>query len=272
MHPILIKLGTISISSFNVMVALAIIVGFFIFFKEANRLGLKNKKIILDLFLISVVTGIIGARIQHIIFDGFFDIYIQKPIAMLYIWKGGLAFYGGVILAFFSIIVYLSIKKEPVIKYLDAISYSAALGISIGRIGCFLNGCCFGKISNSIFSVVFPPYSDAARNQFNNNIIKSLSDTPFPVIPTQLYSVIFNFIIFLFMYFIVRKKYKKDGVPIGIWLSLYAVSRFIIEFFRNDSRGFFFHNLISTSQIISIFSIIIGLILIFYPSKKEINH
>ncbi len=273
MYPVMIRLGNITISSFNVMVALAMIVGFFIFLREANRIGLKNKKVIFDLFLISVIGGLIGARIQHIIFDGFFDIYLQKPIAMLYIWKGGLAFYGGVILSFFSAIIYLSIKKEPVIKYLDAMSYSAALGISIGRIGCFLNGCCFGKISNSVLSVVFPSYSDAAREQFNNNIINSISDTPFPVIPTQIYSVIFNFIIFIFLYFFVRKKYKKNGTPLGLWLFLYAIFRFTIEFFRNDSRGLFFDNFLSTSQIISVFSMIIGIILIFYPdNKKEITH
>jgi len=270
MMPTILRIGSFSLSSYYVMAMVGLVVGLFLLMREAKRLNL-NRKTALDTFIIVSAAGFIGARIQHIIFDGFFEIYLQRPLAMFAIWKGGLAYYGGVIFGIPAVVLFLHIKKAPIIRYFDAMSYGAAFGVAMGRAGCYLNGCCFGDISSSSFAAklgIFKNYGDSARHQFTNNIADRLGITPLPVIPAQLISFAANIGIFLILYFVVRKFYKKDGVPFGAWLVMYAIFRFIIEYFRSDDRGLFFNNLLSTSQIIAIFGLVLGLALIFLPAKS----
>jgi len=270
MRPILFRIGSFPVSSYQFIGIIGVILGFVIFYYEAKRQSL-NKSIIINVGIIATITGFIGAKIQHILFDGFFEIYLQKPVAMLKFWKGGYAVYGSVVFALPAIVLYLTLNREKVLKYLDAISYSLALGISLGRVGCFLNGCCFGNISVSPLALTFLKSGDSARYQFNHSIIHHLGKVPYPVIPTQIISTISNFIIFLFLFLVVRKKYKKDGTVFGLWLALYAIFRFIIEYFRSDDRGMFFGGLLSTSQIIAVVALIVGILLVYMPSGYDNN-
>ena len=268
MKPVLLWIGNFPLSSYYVMAVIGVIVGFFITIKESDRLGLE-RNITVNLAFWTTITGFIGARIQHIIFDGFFDIYLKHPMAMLYVWKGGLAFYGSVVFGMLTLVAYLHFHKKSILKYLDAFSYAVAFGVSIGRVGCFLNGCCFGQITSSSIGIRFLKYGISAKNQFARNIIPNLNQQPLPVIPTQLISWFVNLLIFLFLYLYVRHNYKKTGTPFGLWLILYAIFRFIIEFFRADARGLFFNNTISTSQIIALLGIIVGFLIIWLPSEND---
>lgn len=267
MNPVLFRIAGFPVSSYYLMVMLAIVTGFFMVAKESDRLGLE-RDVTVNAAIVAAIAGVIGARIQHVIFDGFFPVYLQKPLAMFYIWKGGLAVYGGVIFALFLTLVYLHLKKKPLLKYLDMFSYPVALGMAFGRVGCYLNGCCFGKISSSCMGVRFLKWGISAKNQFKRDIILDLSNEPFPVINTQLISVFFNLLIFVFLYFFVRRRYRKSGVPLGTWLVLYSIFRFIIEMFRADDRGMFFNNMLSTSQIVAVLTFAAGILLIFLPSDS----
>ncbi len=267
MKPILFHIGSIGISSYYFMGVVGVIVGFILLAKEADRKGL-DRRIAVNAATWAAVFGYLGARIMHIIFDGFFEIYLKKPIAMLYFWKGGLAFYGAVIFGLPAIVGYLWKKKQPLVKYLDLFTYPIALGVALGRVGCYLNGCCFGDITSSPCAHSFIKWGLSAKNQFARDMIHNLREVPFPVIPTQLVSFGVNILIFLFLYLFVRKRYTKDGVPFGLWLILYSIFRFTIEFFRADDRGLFFGNTLSTSQLISIVSIVIGILLIYLPAEN----
>ncbi len=270
MRPVLFTIFGISVSSYYTMATIALIVGIVLMLREVSRMGL-NRELALRGALLTAAVGYIGARIQHIIFDGFFEIYLQKPMAMLNVFNGGLAFYGAVVFGFVTVVVFFSLHGERVLPYADAFTYSLALGASFGRIGCYLNGCCFGQLSSGFFSQRFIPWGLSAKNQLARNILPALGGQPYPVFPAQIVSAVSNFLIFLILYLIIRKRYTKSGVPLGSWLMMYSVFRFIIEFFRADARGLFFNGLLSSSQLIAVGVFITGLLLVLLPEEPETN-
>ncbi len=267
MKPTLLDLGWFSLSSYYTMAMIGVIVGFFILDREAVRTGL-NRRVAFGAGIYAAIFGYLGARIQHIIFDGFFEIYLQKPIAMLYFWKGGLAFYGAVVFGMAAVVIYLSVKEKPIARYLDLFTLPIALGLVIGRIGCFLNGCCFGKISVGPFAVTFIKNGLSAKKQFTDTMIASLRETPYPVVATQLIEATLGFVLFLVLFFI-RRRIVKPGTLMGLWLIGYAVVRAVIEVFRDDDRGLFFNGMLSTSQIIAFLTLLVGALLIALPAEPE---
>jgi phosphatidylglycerol---prolipoprotein diacylglyceryl transferase len=268
MKPILFSIGPLDISSYYFMGMIGLLGGFFFNYWETKRRNLDVKLSIYGAVWVSIF-GYIGARAMHIVFDGFLEIYIQKPLAILAFWKGGLAFYGTVIFGLPAALWWFRYHKAPFLKYLDNYTYGIAFGVGIGRIGCYLNGCCFGEISSSSIASQFIKYGLSAKNQFARDILPDLKEMPFPVFPAQLISFLANMVIFLFLWIFVRKRYKKDGSVFGIWMIMYGIFRFIIEIFRADDRGLFFNDLFSSSQIIAIISVIAGILIIKLPDKEE---
>jgi len=268
MKPTLFHLGSWGVSSYYFMGMIGLLGGFIFNYWETKRRGL-DIRLSVEGAIWTSLAGYIGARAMHIVFDGFLDIYIQKPLAMFAFWKGGLAFYGTVIFGLPTVVWWFSHHKAPILKYLDNYAYGIAFGVSIGRIGCYLNGCCFGQITASDLSNQFIKYGLSAKNQFARDIVLNLREMPYPVIPSQLISFSVNMLIFLFLWIFVRKKYKKDGTIFGLWMILYGIFRFIIEFFRADDRGLFFNNTLSSSQLIAIIGLVFGLLLIYLPNEQK---
>ncbi len=182
MHPILFKIGQVTIYSYGVMVAIAFLVSIYLASLSAAKRGINQEKI-MDLGLTLLISGIIGARLLYVLTE--IEYYRANPLEMVMIWKGGLVFYGGFIAAFVCGWVFLKRNKIPVLKTCDHIVPYLALGQAIGRIGCFLNGCCFGKPTNLPWGMIFPG--------------GSIAGDIYPAVhihPTQLYSVYTNFLIF----------------------------------------------------------------------------
>jgi len=267
MRPTLVDFGWFSLSGYYTMGMVGLIVGFFILDREAVRARL-DRRVAFHAALYATVFGYLGARIQHIIFDGFFEIYLQKPIAMLYFWKGGLAFYGAVVFGMAAVVIYLNAVRKPVARYLDLFTLPIALGLVFGRIGCTLNGCCFGKISAGPLGLLFIRNGLSAKKQFTDTMLASLRETPYPVIATQIIEAALGFLLFLAL-FLVRRRITKPGTFFGLWLIGYAIVRFIIEIFRDDDRGLFFNALLSTSQIIAFLTLLLGALLILLPAAAE---
>ena len=172
-------------------------------------------------------------------------------------WYGGLTFYGGLILAFFAGLWYIRRFKLPLLEIADIAGWAIALGLGFGRIGCLLAGCCFGKIChhNYWFCLKFPPYSPAWTHHVKDlHLIPPTALHSLPVYPTQIMHSLSNFAIFAFLYFYLRPRRKFKGQIFLAFVILYAVTRFIIEFFRDDPRGglWFF----STSQWIGLIALI----------------
>lgn len=201
--------------------------------------------------LILFVFGVVGARIAYILlfpeqFDGVID-YIS-------IHEGGFVFYGGFIASFIALCVYAKIKNVSVAILCDFMAPSLALGHSIGRIGCFINDCCYGSKTDLIH-------------------IYKIKGEVFYRHPTQLYESVSLFAAAVFFDYFLKRIYLKEKVVSG-WVAcayacFYAVFRFLIEFMRDDDRGGFFTVLaLSPSQIISLLILMIAAIVAVYLKKK----
>lgn len=320
MYPVLIGEGIWALPSYFTMVTIGFIVGALLLRNEAVRLKWSPVKII-DLSFYIVIASIAGARIAHILFDGFFMDYVYLCIdpdrlAMLLpngsactessqcvaaqnngynignqcidgnciperdclrpwmFWAGGLTYYGGFILAVATVLFFCKRWKWSFLSFSDMISPMVALGVAFGRLGCFLAGCCFGKVTDVPWAIQFPKYSDAWRHHrelFPNELAeqtKVLGESmSLPVHPTQLYELFGCVAIFIFLWKF-RKKIQFRGQSLALLLILYGVLRFIIEFFRDDDRGGY---LLSTSQWISIPLVILGINLILTGKKRPVT-
>jgi len=223
-------------------VAIGCLIGFLYVRIETIREGFDPDKIT-TLFLWVVITGFLGGRLLYIIVD--WEHFVNEPWKTIFS-RGGFVFYGGFILAFAVAIWQIRRNHLNMWKTADMFAPAVAIAYAIGRIGCFLNGCCYGRPTDSWLGVYFPPESPAG----------SLGK---PLIPIQLFSSLTLFIIFAILIKVKRHK-KFDGQLFWLYVLLYAVSRYIIEIFRGDPRGhiWFF----STSQFMSIIFAILALVML----------
>ncbi|MEK7852135.1 MAG: prolipoprotein diacylglyceryl transferase, partial [Deltaproteobacteria bacterium] len=180
--------------------------------------------------------------------------FIENPLEVFKIWKGGLVFYGGFIGALATGIWYVKRHGMPVWKTSDIIAPAIALGQSLGRIGCFSAGCCYGKESTVPWAVTFTDLNSLAR-------------IGVPLHPTQLYEAVLDFCIFLFLISF-RKRKTFDGQLIWLYTLLYAIVRLIVESFRGDPRGFV-GGMLATSQFIGIVMIPISIFMLIKLSKTK---
>jgi len=189
-------------------------------------------------------------------------------LLVLKAWRGGLAFYGGLIFATAYAWHWLRRQKIPFLKMADIASVGIALGLFFGRVGCFLNGCCFGKTCPVPPGVVFPRGGAVWRQQYDAGII-ARGDTPFPVHPTQLYQAVLNLAVFALLYWVIRPRKQRHGEVLAWFLILKAIARGAVEILRDDERGVFFGGWISTSQIIGIPMVLAGIAMLWWLNKQR---
>ncbi|NQU95387.1 MAG: prolipoprotein diacylglyceryl transferase [Candidatus Omnitrophica bacterium] len=227
MHPILFEIGPFTLRSYGALIALAFFVGYFFLYREAKKKNFYPDKI-LDIELIMLISGILGARALHVLVN--LDYYRANLPDMFFFWKGGLAFYGGLILAILASWVFIVKNKMPRWETADFIIPYIALGQAIGRVGCFFNGCCFGKETASSFGVIF--YGDSIYRH-----------------PTQLYAAFALLCIFVILR-LTQKNEPFAGLVAGLYLLLYGLQRFFIDFLRGDTPRYALN--LTASQLISI--------------------
>ena len=249
MHRVLFTIGPFTIYSYGLMIALGFIIATMLAVRTAANVNVSQDKVA-TLSLVILISGIIGARILYILLN--LTDFIASPLEMFMVWHGGLVFYGGALLAFVSGLIYLRIAKMPILDTADLISPYIALGHSIGRIGCFLNGCCFGKTTSNIFGVMF---SDGVMRY-----------------PTQIYSSFY--LLFLYMFLRVRLQFRQFTQPLLLtqlpfiggagfkgqaffsYLIFYPAGRFFIEFLRGDNQVVVYN--LTFSQLVSLCVFIFG--------------
>jgi phosphatidylglycerol:prolipoprotein diacylglycerol transferase len=168
MHPELFEIPFIhlTVRSFGLMMVIGFLLGFFLLGKLGRKIS-SNPQLITNLALYCLIAGVVGARVFYVVHH--YD-QLQNPwISMFAVWQGGLEFYGGVIFAIPVIIFYSRHYKLPIRPCLDIVAIALMLGLSSGRMGCFLNGCCFGKPTELPWAVRFPYDSFAYFSQINAN-------------------------------------------------------------------------------------------------------
>jgi phosphatidylglycerol:prolipoprotein diacylglycerol transferase len=251
MHPILFKIGAFSVYSYGFMVALAFLVGILVAIYFAKREGF-GAELILDLALYVIIASLVGARLFYCI--GQWSSFMTNPLDIIMVQKGGLVFLGGFLLDLLVIYWYARNRKINLPKLLDALAPGSALGIAIGRIGCFLNGCCFGKPTLLPWGIDFPPQA-LAYSYFPHACLH----------PTQLYETLGMTLVFVLMLIIYRYK-RYDGQVSGWFFCFYALERFIVEFFRYSP---FYWLRLTPSQWILIFIGFLSAYFLFSHRRKN---
>lgn len=219
MHPILFHLGSLEIHTYGVLVAAGFLAGITTAARRAKKSEGIDPERINDLGVVLIIAGMLGGKIFHIIFfwDDFIAGWHAAGIASL---REGFVFYGGFIFASLATVVYTRLKNLPLAKVFDAFAPSAALGHAFGRLGCFFEGCCYGKACGLPWAVKFPRL-------------------PGPVHPTELYEVAGNLAIFAALSAFYRHK-RFDGQIILLYIASYGGLRFVVEFFRGDCDVYYF--------------------------------
>lgn len=237
---------TIPIYAYGFMLMLGFLVVIYIARIKAKREGL-NPEDISNLGLYTIFAGILGGRTFYVI--QFFDSYKNNLLDAFKIYEGGLVFYGGLMASIAAIVVYTKVKKLPVLKTIDIIAFGFGLGVACGRIGCFLNGCCWGDICSPdlLWAVSFPKSVDvnmmidgspAFLHHFDKGLVSVSDSRSLPIHPTQLYAAAGNILIF----FIVKTFFnhrRRDGEVTMLFCGLYSIMRFTVEIFRDDNLPLF---------------------------------
>jgi phosphatidylglycerol:prolipoprotein diacylglycerol transferase len=247
MHPILFRVGPIYLYTYGALLATAFLVAIYVAMRSAEREGIKSE-FIADMGIIIILSSIVGARLFYIVF---YDLQgtLQNPLELLKLQQTGLVFYGGLICAVCAGIVYTRSKKNSVPLVMDIIAPSIALGQAIGRIGCFMSGCCYGKPALAGWAVNFP------------HLIH-------PRHPTQIYESLATFAIFLTLLWF-RKRRTDVGQVAWLYLVLYAEARFVLEYLRGDNLPVLFE--LTISQVFSVLALIVALPLgyfVWHPARS----
>ncbi len=298
MKPTLFQLGSIEIPAYLTMLLFGFFAAAIVARRDGERLGLDGVAVV-DLCILVLVTGVIGARLLAVLTDGFLTGFIHlctnsklvDPIdtavrfcttntecggdylcdlsareavtaserrsmcyppgdclAVFKFWQGGLTFYGGLMLAVPAGLWFAKRRKLGALRAADLLAPALMLALAFGRIGCFLNGCCYGSKTESSLGVLFPGHY-AYRH------------------PTQLYEFLFALSLFVILRWLLRPRLTRNGQLFGAMLTLYATFRIGIEWLRDDPRGAL--GPLSTSQLIGFPLLALGLFLLFRRVESD---
>src|SRR5689334_10051480 len=254
MYPRLFEAGPITVYTYGVLLAAAYLLGLQLARVRAKARGLDGAKV-LDLGIYIIISALIGAKLLLLITE--FRTFRADPAELLTLARSGGVFYGGLILAVIVALWYIRRAGLPLWTTCDVFAPGIALGHVVGRFGCLFAGCCYGKPTTKPWGITFTdPF--AASNV----------GTPLgvPLHPTQLYEAGAEFIILLVLLWSERKGRPFAGRTFWLYMLLYAISRFIIEFYRGDDRGAV--GMFSTSQFISILLAPLAVVMLVWLSRS----
>jgi len=262
MHPILFKLGPITIHTYGFLLALGVLSAILFSLWLAKKEGLDTRQIS-DLIFFSILIGLLGAKLFLIFTE--FKIYINNPKELINMIRSAGTFYGGLIFGGLFAVWYIRKKKLDLKKIADILAPAIALAHFFGRLGCFSAGCCFGRLSHGFCQVIFTSHEARTTGVPLNT----------PLYPTQLIESILNLINFIILFFYYKKR-RFPGQVFLLYIFNYSIIRFGVEFFRGDlDRGYIFGGIshpfssLSVPQFISIIGITISTILFIKFRKKS---
>lgn len=221
MYRILFHWGPVTVFSYGAMMVAAFLTATWLASRTAGRLPATQRVLslvqIVDLFCLAMLGGVLGGRLFFVL--QYWDVFVREPLEIPAIWHGGLVWYGGFLGGLVSVVAYLRFHAIPVLRGIDQFIPFVALGHGIGRIGCFLNGCCYGEVSSAWWAL---PSADGQ-----------------PRIPTQLLESAALLGLFLALRRLQERRVTSHaGWLFGVYLIGYAVIRFSIEFLRGDQTVF----------------------------------
>ena len=247
MHPVLFQIGPVKVFAWGFMLALAVIIAVIGIGRQLEKEGYKAE-MGMDLILLAVVFGIIGGRVAYIVTYEWTD-FLTNPWMVLSFRDGGvqgLVWYGSLVGGVIPFLWYLRKKALPVWPVVDIFAPFLALGYAVVRIGCFLGGCCYGKVTSSPLGLVFPTVDTCTRY------------------PTQLFSSVLNFVLFLVLIWLYPRR-RFPGQVFIVYIIGYSVYRFIVEYFR---ESLIMVGPISLGQVCTLVLLGIGIALYFWRKSS----
>jgi len=253
-YPELFKLGPLTIYSYGVLLAASYLLGLRLAMARGKRWGLDPNRV-LDLGIYIIVAALVGAKLLLVIVD--YDQFSLNPADLLSVARSGGVFYGGLISAVVVAFWYIAKHGMPFWTTCDVFAPGIALGHVTGRLGCLAAGCCYGKPTSLPWGITF-----------TNELAAANVGTPLNVAlhPTQLYESGAGFVILIALLLLEKRPGHFAGRTFWSFAFLYAVLRFIIEFYRGDDRGMVF-NALSTSQFISVVLAPLSIFMLWYLSR-----
>lgn len=214
MHPELLHIGPLTVHSYGVMLALAVLVGLTVARREAVRQGYDGDAF-LELSVYLIIAGLFGSRVLYVLLA--WPSFAGDPLAVLRVWEPGLSYYGAIGLGALLAIWFARRRGWRFGRLGDVLALGVAAGYPVARIGCFLNGCCYGKPATVPWAVAFP-FDGIPRH------------------PTQLYSLALGLLIFGVLWWR-RRRAAPPGYLMWLYFLLYAAYRFVMDFWRVSLPG-----------------------------------
>ena len=248
--PEFVGIGPFTIYTYGVMLAAAYLLGLQLAIVRARKAGLDSGRM-LDLGVYIVIAALVGAKLLLLVVN--FEYFRNNPDEILVLARSGGVFYGGLIMATLVAFWYMKRHGLPVWTTCDMFAPGIALGHVIGRVGCLMAGCCYGRETNVPWAITFRDTFAAANVGTPLNV---------PLHPTQLYEAGAELMILVLLLATERKGRPFPGRTFWAYMLLYAISRFIIEFYRADERGIIMG--MSTSQFISVVLVPLSVLMLLY--------
>lgn len=256
MYPRLIEIGPVTLYSYGLLLALAFLAGLQLARVRASRLGLDRDRV-LDLGILIIIAAIVGGKLLLAVTD--LDLYLRRPSEIFSLARSGGVFYGGLILSIAVSIWYMRRHRMPLWPTADSFAPGIALGHAIGRVGCVLAGCCYGRPTELPWGIVFTDPFTASYVGTPLNV---------PLHPVQLYESGVELAILAVLLGMERRSRGFPGRTIWSYVLLYGVVRFLLEFFRGDERGMLLG--FSTSQVISLILVPLAVVMLVRLSRRRV--
>lgn len=257
MLPDLFSIGPLTVHTYGVFVALGCIAGIVIAIRLGKPQGITSQQV-MDMGFIMILCGVIGSRLAYILLN--FSYYKNHILDIFKLWQGGLVFSGALLAVIIAVSLYVKRHKLSIWLVGDIWAPAAALGQALGRVGCFMAGCCYGKPTDVFWGVTFShPQSLAPLHTF--------------IHPTQLYSSFSGIIIFIITMILSTKK-KFQGQVFLWFLILHSTGRLLIERFRGDDRGFILGSELTVTQLVTMLILlasVAGLIILKTQHEKKLE-
>ena len=268
MHSILLQFDSFPpLRAYGLCMALGFLFGWFAAVRLCKRTG-QNADNLSSLLTWLMLSAVFGARVAYVL-EHWSTEFANAPFTVLRVDQGGLMFYGGLIAAALVLVIYTRVYRQHLFQVTDLVLAVVPLGHAFGRLGCFLHGCCYGKITESCIGVHFPKESPAWWEQVSAAppLLARTATESLPVIPTQLIEASANALLFALFFTLYPKRHTQRGFITGCYLLGYATLRFVIEFLRGDPRwaaGPF-----SIGQLISLGLFAFGLFCLYYATRQN---
>jgi phosphatidylglycerol:prolipoprotein diacylglycerol transferase len=249
--PVLIKLGPFRVGWYGLMYVFGFIASYLLVRYQIKKKDFGISKLELDNLYFYLILGLmIGGRLGYVLFYDL-PMYLDDPLEIFAIWHGGMSFHGG-LLGVLVVGVFFSWKhKKSFWRIADLLIVTVPIGLGLGRIGNFINGELYGRVTNVPWGMIFP------------------NGGPLPRHPSQLYeSALEGGVLFLILWFLKDKKLPRGGL-LAVFLFAYGIFRFFVEFFRQpDQQLGFILGPFTMGQVLSSLMIIAGIVLFFYVRRK----